>query len=323
MPAFPVLPMTVLVTGGTGFVGRHLVPHLAQHGLPVRVPVRDRKTVPSAWETLRGVEIVPMPARSDAFDAIITGVSGVVHLAGLAAVPTGPDAEMRLRAANVDLTTDLVAAARRHSVRQFLFLSSIRAVVGSASSTTIDDASAAQPVEPYGRSKLAAEEAVGAFAEPGRLAISLRAPLIIGPDAGGNWRRLQQLAASGAWLPFAGIRNRRSYLAVETVCAAILHLLEGDWTSEASGSYCLADPEALSLPQVIGAMRDGLGHPRRLFALPGLSWTAALPGLSGPAQSLFGSLPVDASRFRERFHFASPHPLAERIALAASLNRGR
>jgi nucleoside-diphosphate-sugar epimerase len=307
----------IVITGANGFVGRHLVQDLASKGFDLAAGVRQGSSVPTEWQALAGVSPVRLEGKAP-FDKLLDGANTVIHLAGLAAAPRAGDAEAALHEANVVLTAELVEAANRAGVKRFIHLSSIRAVVGTTSAAVIDDRVLPAPVDAYGRSKLQSERLVADFAGPDRLAVTLRPPLVIGPGAKGNWRRLQQIAASNAWLPFAGITNRRSYLSVDTLCEAINHLCARNWPTEFSGAYALANPEALSLPAVVSALRQGMGRPARLFTLPGLGAMQRVPALGGPARSLFGSLEVDPSRFLERFAFRPSRPIREAIAASGS-----
>ena len=293
--------MKIAVTGATGFIGRHAVRYLVEQGYHVAAGVRRDATMPAEWQNDPRISLVYLGGKRGQFAPLAEGADAVIHLAGLAAVPKDANAEHALQAANVDLTADLVEEAKRAGVQRFIHLSSLRAVVGSTSSTVVDDNTPPAPVEPYGRSKLESERIVAGFASQDRIAFALRPPLVIGADARGNWKRLQQLAASGFPLPFGGINNRRSYLSVQTLCEALAHLAGRDWATELSGAYCLADPIPLTLAEVIVSLQAGMKREARLFRVPGLPLTRFVPGLRGPANSLFGSLPVSSARFMRNF----------------------
>ena len=106
------------------------------------------------------------------------------------------------------------------------------------------------------------------------------AAAIVGAEARGNWALLERLAASGLPLPFASIVNRRSFVGVETLCEAISALICQTPESRLSGNYCIADEETLSLPDVIGELRQGMGMSPRIFACPPAIF-AALGQLTG------------------------------------------
>jgi nucleoside-diphosphate-sugar epimerase len=310
--------MRVAVTGANGFIGRHAVRMFADKGYHVAAAVRVDAPIPAEWQDDPRISLVRLSGKPAQFAPLVDGAEAVIHLAGLAAVPKGDHAVRALQAANVDLTAELVEDAKIGGARRFVHLSSIRAVVGSTSSTVVNDDIPPAPVEPYGRSKLESEHIVAGFAAQDRFAVALRPPLVIGADAGGNWKRLQQLAASGLPLPFAGINNRRSYLSVQTLCEALVHLAGRDWPGELSGAYCLADPLPLTLGEVIVALQQGMQRDARLFRLPGLAALRLVPGFRGAANSLFGSLPVSSARFMRSFSFEPSTPLIQAIAASGA-----
>ena len=143
------------VTGGTGFVGSHLVEHLLRLGVDeVRCLVRTRRK----W--LEGLPIVEV--RGDLFDAdliseAVRGVDYVYHNAG---VTRAPD-EATLHRGNVEATIRLMdVLARVHpGVRRVVVTSSL-AVVGRCSSEVATEESPLRPVSRYGRSKADMERAL-------------------------------------------------------------------------------------------------------------------------------------------------------------------
>jgi UDP-glucose 4-epimerase len=315
----------ILVTGATGFVGRHLAARLAVAGRPMVLAVRDAASCPPAWRDdprIRIVETGPLEAASN-LEALLSGVGAVVHLAGLAHVGRATGTEETFMAANAKATQALAEAAARAGVGAFIHLGSLAAITGNASPSLIGDDTKDEPQTPYGRSKRAAETHVAALARHGVFAVSLRPPLIVGWDARGNWRALQRLAATGLPLPFASVRNARSMVGIGTLTQAIAHLCARDWPGEASGDYCIADREALSLPEIVTALRRGMGLPPRLFPLPPalLSGTARLLGRERQAAGLLGTLRVDASRFRRTFGFTEPQGLTEAIEESGRASR--
>ncbi|MFE6053182.1 SDR family oxidoreductase [Kitasatospora sp. NPDC056446] len=110
----PAAGSPVLVTGGTGTLGRQVVPLLRAVGRPVRVLSRRERAAADGVEYVRG-DLLGDPAEAAArLDAALAGVDTVLHLAG---GPKGDDAATRL----------LVAAARRAGVRHLVYISVIGA----------------------------------------------------------------------------------------------------------------------------------------------------------------------------------------------------
>lgn len=309
----------ILITGATGFVGRHLVPHLRSKSRDVILAVRSLEGCPTGWKTgdrVRLVETGPIET-FPGFDDALAGVATVIHLAGLAHVTAagGRQDDAPFMAANATATARLVDAAARAGVRTFINLSSLAAITGNASRAVVDDDTDVPPLTAYGRSKRSAEASVLALRDKGVFAVSLRPPLIVGPDARGNWGALQRLAATGLPLPFASVRNARSMVGVQTVVEAICHLCDQTPPVETGGNYALADPEALSLPEIVTELRAGMGRPARLVAFPPqlLYGAAALLGQRPRAAGLLGTLKVDSRRFRSTFAFAGTQGIRDAI----------
>jgi nucleoside-diphosphate-sugar epimerase len=250
----------VLLTGASGFVGRHLLPSLAGAGYSVRVAVRRSSRV----DLTDRIEVVHVPNFEDGFDwtPVLSGVSAVVHLAALAHTPLGVT-DQHYDLINRAATQALARAAARARVAHFVFVSSIRAQSGPSADHVLDETDEPCPVDAYGRSKLAAESAVAAAGIPCTI---FRPVLVYGPQVGGNMERLLALAASRLPLPFGGLKNRRSLLAVDNLSAAIRFALARPPAGRRM--YVVADPEPLSIADILAALRSAAGRRPGLLALP-------------------------------------------------------
>lgn len=276
--------MRVLVTGGTGFLGRHLVPWLRGAGHEVAAPGRDALRAESPVEAWR---------------AALSGSGAVLHLAARAhRVQEAPD-EAAFMATNRDWTIRLAWAAREAGVARFLFVSTI-GVHGQGGAVT--EASPLLPETPYARSKLGAERDLPeAFGGPVTI---LRPPLVCGPGAPGNLARLRRLAALPVPLPLGAVRNRRTLLSVDGFCTAVGAVLRRWAAGEvAAGPYVLGDAAPLSTRDMLVALREGLGRPPRLLPVPPAALALALraAGRGAMASQLLGDLVVDAAAFRRDF----------------------
>ena len=251
----------ILVTGATGFIGRALVPALLLAGARVRVLARNRARAIALLPG--GVEIMECGdiAGNAGFDAACSGVDRVVHLAGLAhAYGVSPQ---RLRAVNVEATAALGRAAAAAAVKQFVLLSSARALAGAAVSAPLTDSSEPHPQDAYGRSKRDTETALLAIGLPTTI---LRPVLVCGAGAGGNLARLLKIARTPLPLPFAAIRNRRSVVSLASLVGAISLVLTD--SRALGGCYLVADPGPLSLAAMIAELRRAMGRPPGLFPAP-------------------------------------------------------
>jgi UDP-glucose 4-epimerase len=157
----------VLVTGGAGFVGSHVVPHLLELG--DHVTVLDNLSS-GKLENLKGSLDHPkfLFHRGDIIDKAIPNevfdkVDSIIHLAALIDVSASVVDPVQNHEVNVNGTFNMLQAAVKHKVKKFVFASST-AVYGDAEKLPIKESIAAHPVSPYAASKVAGEAYCSAFA---------------------------------------------------------------------------------------------------------------------------------------------------------------
>jgi UDP-glucose 4-epimerase len=281
----------VLVTGASGFIGKRLIPALASQGFQVRAAARD----PASLQAARGVEPMVMPdlARPTDWSPLLDGVSHVVHLAGIAHAPgVLPDAVYTR--INADCVGELAQAARG-KVERIVLVSSVRAQAGLSAERAITERDAPRPTDAYGRSKLAAERLL---AESGVSFTVLRPAVVYGKGVKGNIAALATLARTPMPLPFAGLTNRRSLLALDNFIAAISLVLTA---KEAENEiFLVADAEPISVAGIVAAMREGLGRSPHLVNMP-LGAVRRLMrtfGKDADWERIAGNFVVDASKLR-------------------------
>ena len=125
--------------------------------------------------------------------------------------------------------------------------------------------------------------------------MSLRATLVYGPGVSGNMAQLIRFARSPFPLPVGSFRARRSLLAVENLLAAIEAVLTAPGTLRRP--FIAADPQALTVAEMITAMRHGLGRRPNVFPLPAtlLELLFRAAGREYSYERLSGSLVADPS----------------------------
>ena len=149
--------MNVLVTGGAGFIGSHLVERLIAAGDRVRV-VDDLST--GKRENIAGYEALEF-IEGDVRDAglidrCIRGMDAVVHLAAVASVQASMDDPVRTHQVNFDGTLNLLEASRRHGVKRFIYACSA-AVYGDTATIPVPEETTPKPLSPYAVDKLSGE----------------------------------------------------------------------------------------------------------------------------------------------------------------------
>jgi UDP-glucose 4-epimerase len=248
----------VLVTGASGFVGQPLVSALARDGYEVRATYRRPENVPSDIDA----RVVDDLGGSVDSLQLVAGVDAIIHLAGIAHIGPGiPEADYHR--VNYGATAALANASKSAGVERFIFMSSIRAQCGPSATGVLTETSPAEPSDAYGRSKLAAEIALRDSGVPYTI---LRPVLIYGPNVKGNLRTLMRLAAMPVPLPFAALSGRRSMVGIDNLIGAVRHSLTTP--ACANETFVVADPGALTLPQIIATWRAAAGRPAGLFRVP-------------------------------------------------------
>jgi len=299
----------ILVTGASGFIGRALVTELANAGHSVRAAMRQPADV-----FPRSVEVIAVSdlTRPLEWRALLKNVETVVHLAGIA--HAGPEiAEQAYDRVNRLATAELASAAKATGIGQLIFMSSIRAQSGPVSTQVLRETDAPQPTDAYGRSKLAAEDAVRAAGVPFTI---LRPVLVYGAGVKGNFARLMELARTPWPLPLGLCRNRRSLLARQNLIDAIHVALASPRTK--GETYIVADPKPLTLTEIVTALREGHGRRPRLLPVPPalIALGARAFGRAEEWQRLGGMLVADPNKLMQAGWKPAPDTRADLAALA-------
>jgi len=188
----------ILVTGGTGFIGSHLVERLIAEGRAVRCLVRRTsvvRDVPAAAERVTG-DLRTGAGLAEA----LSGVDTVIHLAGVTKARIPAD----FSRGNAEATANLLEAAGK--VRRFVHVSSLAAAGPGSPDRPSIEADEANPVSEYGRSKLAGEQLVRRSPLGGRSVI-VRPPVVYGPRDRDVFQMIR--AVSRGWMLQIGSAPRR------------------------------------------------------------------------------------------------------------------
>ncbi|MFL5113792.1 MAG: NAD-dependent epimerase/dehydratase family protein [Microvirga sp.] len=281
----------VALTGATGFIGRHLLRELPKRGYRIRVLLRR----PTALPPEATGAVVGDLARPQNMAAALAGVDAVIHSAGIAHAMSGvPQDDYRVL--NTEATIGLARAAEKARAKRFVFLSSIRAQSGPTAADVLTEARAPEPTDAYGQSKLDAELGLAGL---GIDWVALRPVLVYGPGVKGNMAALVRLARSPYPLPLAGLPAKRSLLGLDNLAAAIDTVLAAP--EPLRRPLIVADPEPLTVADMIAAMREGLGRRPGVFPVPAALMEAAFRamGRSEAFARLAGSLVASPSALRQ------------------------
>lgn len=281
----------VMLTGSSGFVGRHMAPALARSGWVVRRAVRQ----PSGKADEATIDSIG-PVTD--WRAALAGVDAVVHLAARVHHRREEHAVELYRTVNLEGTLHLARCAAEAGVRHFIFVSTVL-VHGRTTDgrRPFNESDVLTPRGLYGMSKAAAEAGLRQLAQGSQMKVTIiRPPLIYGSGAKGNMALLEKAVGLGIPLPFANVRNRRAFISVENLTSFVLHrLLHPDGQFNI---FLVADDEQVSTPEFIERLAVAAGKPARLFSMPRLVLSSlfSITGRNEANESLFGSLELDLSK---------------------------
>ena len=201
--------------------------------------------------------------------AALADVDAVIHSAGLAHAMSGaPDDDYR--ALNTEATIELARAAGRAGARRFVFLSSIRAQSGPRVYHVLTEDLTPQPTDAYGRRSLRLNRGWPS-------SISIGSRCVLSSSMAWGERQYGRAGAAGSSpypLPVGALRSRRSLLSLDNLVAAIDTVLAAP--GQLRRPLIVSDPEALTLPEIVAALRRGLGRHPRLIPVPAAVLRTAL-----------------------------------------------
>jgi len=258
----------VLVIGGTGFVGRHLVGRLAAGGRRVRVLTRNPQVMQPAWYH----DVVELTAGSHrdpaALDAALDGIDVVYHLA------KGEGRNWQEYLDNdVEPTRRIAEAALRRGVRRFVYVGSIDSYASANATDRIDGSTALDPrIERrnhYARSKATCENLLLAMArEQGLPLVILRLGIVIGPGSSPIHYGVGRFAAWDRLTYWGDGRHKLPFVLVEDAADALVRAIEVPAIE--ARSFLITDAPLISARDYVAAMQVHSGG--RVRAAPRAIW---------------------------------------------------
>jgi uncharacterized protein YbjT (DUF2867 family) len=241
--------MNVVVFGGTGFIGSHLVARLVQEGVAVTVATR-RAVHAQHLIYLPRVSIVEADIHDDAALAkLVVGADAAINLVGVLHSKRGTPYGPQFKRAHVDLPRRIVDACARAGVPRYLHMSALGAAVDGPSM--------------YQRSKAAGEEA--ARAHPEVAATIFRPSVVFGP--GDNFLNMfASLQSKLPFMPLACADADFQPVYVGDVAEAFVSALRDPKTRHQV--FQLGGPQIYTLADLVRLAGQYSGHVRPVFGLP-------------------------------------------------------
>ncbi|HET6372874.1 MAG TPA: NAD-dependent epimerase/dehydratase family protein [Candidatus Polarisedimenticolia bacterium] len=274
---------TILVTGGAGFIGSHLVERLLARGDhvvaldnfdPYYDPAIKRRNLEQALASRGGGEcrfveadIRDAKAMQLVFEAETP--AAVVHLAARAGVRPSIEDPLLYEEVNVRGTAVLLEACRRHGVNRFLFGSSSSVYGDSTEVPFSEDARVDRPVSPYAATKVAGELLCSTYHHLfGLNVFALRFFTVYGPRQRPEMaiHKFARLILEGKPLPrFGDGRTERDYTYIDDILDGVVKALD---KVSGYGVYNLGESRRVSLTALIGLLEKALGRRALVEPMP-------------------------------------------------------
>ena len=302
----------VLITGASGFIGRHVCRHLIDAGFSVHAAVR-RPNPDAVLHRCEHVHVTGSMEHLRPGDWPLRGIDAVVHLAARVHRPaarSGPGRD-KFRRVNVEATKSLFDACHRCGVHRFVFLSSIAAAA-------LDRPPGSEPRSrrrAYAVSKYEAEQQlIERSARSPVETVLLRPPMVYGPQAPGNIDRLVRAIRAGALLPLGSLHHRRSLIYVENLTDAIVRCLVHPASRD--GVFEVADDTPVTPRELALLIGRASGCRPRLVPVPPrlLRVAGRCCGRGDAIASLTTPLIADTAAIRNRLGWQPPFTTEQGIA---------
>lgn len=311
----------ILVTGGTGFLGKALIQRLHSDSYKVRTVARHISSARQECETLLVSDINQVTDWS----AALEGVEIVVHAAARVHVmkDKSDNPLEEFRRVNVQGTLKLARQAAENGVKRFVFISSIK-VNGEATTSnspfTSQDIPA--PLDPYGISKREAEDALMALARQTEMQIVIiRPPLIYGPGVKANFQLIMKWVRKGLPWPIKPDKNKRSLVYIENLTDLIVRCLYHP--AAANKVFLVSDDHDMSTAEIFYRLSDAMKRKVFLFPMPPavVKFLAMITGRKNLTQRLYGDLQVDISDTKNQLEWKPPVSIEEAFQRTVQQNQ--
>ncbi|WP_096190291.1 SDR family NAD(P)-dependent oxidoreductase [Evansella halocellulosilytica] len=224
----------VIVTGGAGFIGSHVVDLLIERGKDVIVIDNMSSGKIENIEQHKSIHLYEYDINDDRLKDVFADhidVEGLIHLAAQSKVTPSVEDPNYDAKININGTIHLLELCRKHGVQNVVYASSA-AVYGHTETLPIVEETTVQPLSPYGVSKYAGEEYVKAFGRLYEMNVhALRFANVYGPrqsaetEAGVITIFIEQLMSGAQPVIFGDGEQTRDFVYVEDVAKAVMSCL--------------------------------------------------------------------------------------------------
>ena len=304
----------LLITGGTGFIGKAICENLKSYNYLVNITSRNNHLKKQNGLIFHNIGEIDQNTK---WIDVLDGVNCVIHCAAKTHLlkDLKKNSLLAFRKVNVEGTINLAKQAAACGVKRLIFLSSIK-VNGekTVESSMFKHNDISKPEDAYGISKWEAERGLWEISkQTGLEVVIIRAPLVYGRGVKGNLKRLIKLIKSGTPLPFSLVKNKRSLIGIDNLVDIITRCI--DHPNAAGKTFLVCDGEDLSTPKLIKLIASSMEKRAYLFPLPVflLKILGSIFGKREEINRLVGSLRIDNSYIKETLNWTPPISVQEGI----------
>ena len=272
MPETDLAGGRIVVTGGSGFIGGHVVEALCRLGCDVlsvdRRPAKPLRCHPDGDHKV-GLLLGDLTDREVVEASVVEGTRGIVHLAAQTSVLRSLQDPQGALDNNLAVMGNLLEQARKAGVTSFVFAST-NAVVGSGATGTLHEGVALAPLTPYGATKAASEMLLSCYsAAYGVRGVALRFTNVYGPGMSEKDsavpRLMRALANDSAFEIYGDGRQVRDYVNVADVVAAVILALRA---TAISGRLIIGAGSSVSVVDLVTLVEKATGKRLQVRHVP-------------------------------------------------------
>ncbi len=298
----------IVVTGGDGFIGKHLINHLSNKNLDVTKINRETLINEHQVNDLRNIEDWTM---------IFKKAETVIHLAAFVHLPN-KDKRKNIdlnKSINTNLTRSIAIGAAKAGVKKFIFLSSIGVLGKKSNNKKFNRNSKYNPYSDYTFSKKDAEiELLNLEKDFEMHVLIVRAPLVYGKGSRGNFKKLKNLLRYHIPLPFYLIKNnKRSYIGINNLVSFLTCLILKKNTK--SDIYNISDNHDLSTYELMKKLKKYSSSKSIIFPIP-INLLKIFFNLINRPQwidSMIYSLEIDCADEMKKLNWSPPYSIEDQI----------
>lgn len=259
--------MRILITGGSGFIGRHISEICLRRGHELIIASRTENQFITSNKNRITYFNVGSFDKDINWSQALDGCNAVIHLAAHVHITNKLNSSERQRFIDINAcaTENLAKMAAKAGINRFVYLSSVSVHgITTDNGLPFTECSPYSPASDYAYSKMLAEAAIQKISKSHDLKYTIiRPPLVYGENAPGNILRLKKLLKTGLPLPFEGLNNKRSYIGIDNLIDFIFHCLDSKLAI--NQAFLISDFEDVTTSEFIKIFSQALGINANLF----------------------------------------------------------